>query len=136
MKSRHVFTSMVLLLFCVTVALLPAAGQKTGPKYDPSTETKIKGTIEEIKTIPGDMEGIHVVLKTANGNVLVHMAPKEFLDLVECNLKQGDEIEVTGSKVTLETGEEFLAKEIQQGNNVTTLRDKKGNPAWAGMKLK
>jgi hypothetical protein len=58
------------VLFVTAVAgllLSPAWAQtasKTGPKYDVKNEVKIKGVVEEVRDIPGQFEGTHLVVKT------------------------------------------------------------------------
>ena len=37
---------------------------KTGPKYDTANEVKIKGVIVEVREVPGEFEGTHLVVKT------------------------------------------------------------------------
>ena len=104
----------------------------TGPKYDLTAETKLKGTVEDIQqdTRPG--EGTHVMLKTGSGNILVHVAPELFLKELEIGFSKGDSLEVIGSKIKIEGVDEILAKEITRGENTVTLRDKKGVPVWDG----
>src|ERR1035438_10649194 len=48
---------------------------KTGPKYDKANEVKITGVIEEVREVPGEFEGVHLVVKTETKTVLVHVAP-------------------------------------------------------------
>ena len=112
-----------------------ATAQNTGPKYDFANEVTLKGTVEEIKMVPGPYEGVHVLLKTATDTVLVHLAPQGFLKMLDFDVKVGDSFEVTGCKITGEFGPEVLSKDVKAGNNEITLRDKKGLPAWAGMKF-
>ncbi len=135
MKSKRVFAMLVLLVGCMVLMTSSLRAQKTGPKYDFDNEVKLKGTVEEIKMVPGPYEGVHVVLKTANETILVHLAPEGFLKMLEFNVAKGDSFEVTGCKITGEFGPEILAREVVSGNNSLTLRDKKGLPAWAGMKF-
>ncbi len=128
-----------LFLIAVLVAfasLLNAQGSPKPPKYDASTETKLKGTIEEVKIVPGELEGVHFMLKTAGGDpVLVHAAPEKFLKFMEVSYAKGDEVSLTGSQVTNSEGQkEVLAKEIVKDNNATVLRDAKGSPIWVGWK--
>jgi hypothetical protein len=135
MRSKQLFAILVFLagsMFLVTSSLF---AQKTGPKYDFATEVKIKGTIEEIKMVPGDFEGVHVMLKTSSETILVHLAPEGFLKMLDFIATKGDSMEVTGCKITGDFGPEILAREVVSGNNSLTLRDKKGVPAWAGMKF-
>jgi hypothetical protein len=104
----------------------------TGPKYDLTTETKLKGTIEEEKqdTRPG--EGEHLMVKTSSDTILVHVAPELFLTDIEVAFAKGEQVEVTGCKLKIDGVDEILAKEITKGENTVTLRDKKGVPVWDG----
>jgi hypothetical protein len=135
MNSKRLSAILVFLtgfMFLVTSSLL---AQKTGPAYDFANEVKVKGTIVEIKMVPGDFEGVHVMLKTSAETILVHLAPEGFLKMLDFIANKGDSMEVTGCKITGEFGPEILAREVVSGNNSLTLRDKKGVPAWAGMKF-
>ena len=123
-------TAGVLLL--ATSAGLAQKVKDTGPKYDSANEVKIKGVIEEIREVPGNFEGTHLVVKTDTGTVLVHVAPAPFLKEIDTSFAKGDQIQVVGAKAPGATEEEILAREITVGTNTTTLRDDKGVPVWAG----
>jgi DNA/RNA endonuclease YhcR with UshA esterase domain len=123
------------LLIVATQTIL--AAQKianTGPKYDVANEVKIKGVVEDIREVPGNFEGTHLVVKTDTGTVLVHVAPADFLKEMDTSFKKGDEVTVTGAKAPDAAEPEILAREITVGTNTTTLRDDKGIPVWAGWK--
>jgi hypothetical protein len=107
---------------------------KTGPKYDVKNEVKVKGIVEEIRQVPGQFEGTHLVVKTDSKTVLVHVAPADFLKEIDTSFNKGDQVEVVGCKAPDGTEEEILAREITDGQNTTTLRDDKGIPVWAGWK--
>jgi hypothetical protein len=135
MRSKRFFATLVLLAGCLTLTGSFASAQNSGPKYDFANEVTLKGTVQEIKMVPGHYEGVHVMLKTSTDTILVHLAPEGFLKMLEFDAKVGDSFEVTGCKITGEFGPEILAKDVKAGNNELTLRDKKGAPAWAGMKF-
>lgn len=123
----------IVLLF---VAVANVAGQKTkdtGPKYDVANEIKIKGVVDEVREVPGNFEGTHLVVKTETTTVLVHVAPAAFLKEIDTSFAKGDQVQVVGAKATTTTGpeEEILAREITVGTNTVTLRDDKGIPVWA-----
>jgi len=127
-----------LFIAAVVGLLMPAAWaqttSKTGPKYDVKNEVKVKGVVEEIRQVPGQFEGTHLVVKTDNKTVLVHVAPADFLKEIDTSFNKGDQVEVVGCKAPDGTEEEILAREITVGQNTTTLRDDKGIPVWAGWK--
>ena len=128
-----------LLFIAAVVACLPSVGwgqhpAKTGPKYDTANEVKIKGVIVEVREVPGEFEGTHLVVKTDTKTVVVHVAPTDFLKEIDTSFNKGDEVVVLGAKAPDAPEEEILAREITDGNNTATLRDDKGVPIWAGWK--
>jgi hypothetical protein len=132
MKARIVILPL-LSAFIVAVALAQGHGKGPGPmsRYDPSTETTIKGTIEEVKTLDTMCQaGTHLVLKTDKGNVEVGLGPSKFLADQKLELKKGDQVQVIGAKANTRLGEMFMARQITSGGKTVTLRDEKGMPAW------
>ena len=127
------------VLFVVTIAVILSAtllwGQKStniGPKYDAATETTLKGTVEDIKIVPGPGEGEHLLIKTGDQSILVHVAPGTFLKEMDVEFAKGDDVEVVGSKIKNAEGQdEILAREVSRKNSSLVLRDKKGIPIWA-----
>ena len=127
------------VLGAAVVSLLSqaAVAQKvanTGPKYNAASEIKIKGVVEDVREVPGEFEGVHLVVKTETATVLVHVAPADFLKEIDTSFNKGDQVMVIGAKAPGTTEEEILAREITVGNNTCTLRDDKGVPVWAGWK--
>ena len=135
MRSKQLFAILVFLAGSMLLGTSSLLAQKTGPAYDFANEVKVKGTVDEIKMVPGDFEGVHVMLKTSGDTILVHLAPEGFLKMLDFIASKGESMEITGCKITGEFGPEILAREVMSGNNSLTLRDKKGVPAWAGMKF-
>jgi nitrogenase subunit NifH len=130
--------SVYVIALCVLSSAFVFAQSATPktPKYDKATETKIKGVIDELKTVEGKDEGTHFYLKSGETKILVHVGPEKFLKEIEASYAKGDTVEVIGSKVKSSDGEdEILAKEITKDNNTVTLRDGKGEPAWHGWKM-
>ncbi len=130
-SSRALFVVATILV--MSVALW---GQKpngnTGPKYDPANEVTIKGTVDDIKIVPGSMEGVHLLVKSDTGTILVHIAPEKFLNEMETTFQKGDQLQVVGCKIKDADGnDELLARQVTKGVNELVLRDKKGIPIWA-----
>jgi len=128
------------VLFLVAAALLASAtwaqtAHNTGPRYDATKETKIKGVVEDFREVPGEQGTLHLVVKTESKTVLVHVGPTEFLKEIDTSFNKGDQVTVTGAVWPGTSGEEeILAREITDGQNTSTLRDAKGVPIWAGWK--
>lgn len=126
-------------LFAVGIILATSAtllaqkpGGNSAPKYDPANEMTIKGTVDDIKIVPGALEGVHLVVKSSPDQViLVHVAPEKFLKEMETSFNKGDVIEVVGCKIKDSDGnDELLARQITKGTDELQVRDKKGKPIW------
>lgn len=130
--------SKILVMAAALVFAAPAgmaqSASKTGPKYDMANELKIKGVVEEVRDVPGDLEGTQLVVKTDTKTVLVYAAPGAFLKEIDTAFAKGDQVDVTGAKAPNAAQETILAREITVGTNTFTLRDDKGIPVWAGWK--
>jgi DNA/RNA endonuclease YhcR with UshA esterase domain len=138
MTSRRFFSA-ILAIAALTLYLVPAAYAQAGMgkahrMYDPTTETTISGTIEEVHTIAGrgGWSGLHLTLKTEDGEFDVHVGPAAYVEKEHFTFAKGDEIEVTGSKVMYEEHDAIIAREIVKDGETLTLRDAHGYPEWAG----
>jgi hypothetical protein len=101
-------------------------------KYDPATETKLTGTVEELKFVPpsGGKPVAYLVIKSGADTLQVFLCPKTFLDQMGATFKPQDKVEVTGSKVKQDGEDLILAREVDKGDDMLTLRFKDGKPAW------
>ena len=134
-RSRPRWKAILLpIAFLVTLPLTAQKAQKnSGPAYDLSTETKVKGTVEEVRLPPkGNSKDVaHLLLKSGSETVDVYLCPKAFLDDMGVSFSKGDEIGLTGSRVKHAEGEWILAREVVRGTDTLVLRDAKGNPVWS-----
>jgi hypothetical protein len=103
------------------------------PKYDPATEVTVKGTVKEVKefTSPRGRTGTHLTLNTSAETFDVRLGPSAFLAEKEFVLAGGDEIEVTGSKISYGGAAALLARTVKKANKTLTLRNAEGIPQWA-----
>jgi DNA/RNA endonuclease YhcR with UshA esterase domain len=130
------------VLATAIVCTAPAAycqgmGQNGGGRfYNPSTETTVTGTIEDVRSVPGrngrGWGGTHLDLKTESGKFDVHLGPSAFLAAKHFTFAKGDQVEVTGSKVTYQGHDAIIAREVTAGGKVLTLRNAQGIPEWSG----
>jgi hypothetical protein len=125
----------VILGFLPAVAVAqPGRGCCMGARnYDPATETTLKGVVGSVTEYPGRRasSGVHFMLKTEAETVDVHVGPSWFLADKKFALAQGDEVQVTGSKIKMRGGDVLLAREIKKGDQTLTLRNAQGIPLWA-----
>jgi hypothetical protein len=128
---RHLFSLTALAVFTV-FAFSQTPPKETPLKYDPATEATLKGSVEEMKLVPpsGGKPVAYLVVKSGQDSVQVYLCPKTFLDEMGVVFKAGEEIQLTGSKVTQAGADLTLAREVVRGGDVLTLRFKNGKPAW------
>jgi DNA/RNA endonuclease YhcR with UshA esterase domain len=140
MKSPNLRRTVVLIPAVLLLVISPAFAQQAGrgrsaqaPRYDPSTEITLRGTIEEVKQVSrsGAWAGTHLTLKTDQGAFDVHVGPTAFLAENQMTFAKGDNIEVTGSKVKYEGADAVLAREVKKGDKTLTLRNAAGIPQWS-----
>lgn len=124
-------------LLLATIGVLTASAfSQAPPKYDPTTETTFKGTVEELKLVPpsGAKPLAYLLTKTGPDKdkdaVQVFLCPKKFLDELGIAFKADESIQVTGSKVKQDGADLILAREIVKGGETLTFRFQDGKPAW------
>ena len=82
--------------------------------------------------VKGMSYGIHIILKTATGDIDVHLGPAWYIDNQDVSVKKGDTVEVKGSKVTVGGKPAIIAAEVKKGDETLMLRDEAGFPYWSG----
>lgn len=116
----------------VVLAQGPGPG-KPMRMYDPATETKVTGIVEEVtQQTHGGMMGTHLTLKTESAVKTAVLGPSNFIASKGFSFAKGDSVAVTGSKVTMNGAEYIVAREVEKNGKVLVLRDKTGRPEWAG----
>jgi hypothetical protein len=128
---------LVRLLLLAAIALVAtSAFSQAPPKYDPATETTVKGTVQELKLVPptGGKPIAYLVTKTGpdkeKDTVQIFLCPKSFLDQMGIAFKTDEAIEVKGSKVKQDGADLILAREMVKGGETLTFRFPDGKPAW------
>jgi hypothetical protein len=121
-----------------------------GPLYDSKSEATITGTVADVSTGgPGRLGWLMRVhtfglghkgtgetqlrVKTDTDTVEIHLGPTAFLKGKSVEIREGDTLEVTGSRVMLDGARVFLAREIRKGEITWTLRDATGQPLWSSV---
>jgi hypothetical protein len=154
---KIVLVSMIVLALAVTTPALAqmgsgggmgagGMGRGMGPGggmgarlYNPQTVATVKGPVEKMADLPSmgkggmGMQYRGVFLKTQEGSLMVHLGPAWFLDEKKFAVKTGETMEVTGSKVTLNSQPAIIAREVTVNGQTLKLRDDQGMPLWRGM---
>jgi hypothetical protein len=103
--------------------------------YDPKTVVTISGevvSVDKITPIKGMNPGVHAVVKTDKEMISVHLGPEWYIENQDMSINPKDKIEVKGSRITFEGKPAIIAAEVKKGDEVLTLRDASGFPAWSG----
>ncbi len=114
-------------------------GTPYGRMYNPQTVETIRGevvSVDRIIPLKGMAYGIHVTLKTDKETIPIHLGPGWYIENQDMNITQTDNIEIKGSRITLEGKPAIIAAEIKKGNDVLVLRDSNGFPVWSGWRRK
>ncbi len=110
-----------------------AGGRPQARPYDPATEVTLVGAVESVTNQTGrrGMTGLHIALKTESETVAVHLGPAWFLHDQGMAVAVHDELEVVGSRVTIDGKDIVLARSVTKGQVTATLRDEQGIPRWS-----
>jgi hypothetical protein len=123
----------VLALFGTLTLVAQKAPDSNSPKYDVQTESKMKGSIDEVRTPPKNApkEVVHLMVKSGADSLDVYLCPQPFLDDMGVNFAKGDAVVITGVKVKQGDADLILAREVAKGTDTLVLRDGKGTPIWS-----
>jgi hypothetical protein len=105
-----------------------------GPRaraYDPKSVTTVSGKVATVSTFGRRGQGVHLDLETADGVLPVRVGPAWFLEKEGLQLAAGDQLEVTGSKITWDGKPALIAQVVKKGTAAVALRDLNGIPVWA-----
>jgi len=129
-KTGRKIIFLAIALLCTTLLAAQKTQDANQPKYDLSTETTLKGMVEEVKVPAGAKEIAHLTVKAGTVSVDVYLCPKSFLDDMGISFSKADEVAITGSRIKQGDADLILAREVVKGTDTLVLRDAKGNPIW------
>jgi hypothetical protein len=102
--------------------------------YDPKTVETVSGDVVRVEHVPsrrGMGGGVHLVLRTGDGTVAVHLGPAGYVERQDVKIAAGDRIQVKGSRVTVDGKPAIVAAEVKKGDQTLVLRDDAGIPKWS-----
>ena len=111
------------------------AGLPYNRLYDPAAVQTLRGEVLKVdKLIPGEgmSDGLHLVLKTKEETIPVHLGPMWYLERQEFSVEPGNRIEVVGSRVIFEGSFALIAAQVKKSDKVLYLREESGFPLWSG----
>ncbi|MDV7138364.1 hypothetical protein R3X28_05730 [Maribacter sp. TH_r10] len=110
-----------------------------GRMYNPKTVETIVGTVTAIERRVQDTkmsQGLFLTVKTETETISVHLGPTWYMDNQDIQFQKGDEIRITGSRITFENAPAIIVKEVEKNDNILKLRDNNGFPIWSGWRKK
>ena len=136
MKPFSLLLGSILSVAVIAMLLLTFGVKPRGPTeqgaalYNIATESTLKGVVRAVEdytcAVSESEIGRHLRLQTATGMVEVHLAPARVMRSQKFTFSPGDQIEVLGSKLSLQGQESIIAREITRGNESFFIRDREG----------
>lgn len=80
----------------------------------------------------GKSEGLHLLLRTSEQTVDVHLGPTHYLERQMLNLERGVFLAITGEWMPTKGLAAMRAFEVKQGDATLMLRHADGTPVWQG----
>jgi hypothetical protein len=147
-RRRFIVRVVALWLLYAAVPLNVSAQQQEDPTYDANSEATLTGTVTDIRGGgPGRLgwlmrahtlglshkgaDAKQLLLQTDTDTVRIHIGPTAFLNERKVDIRKGDRLAVTGSRVMAGDSQVVLAREIRKGDIVWTLRSGEGHPLWS-----
>ncbi len=133
MKTINIVVGAVTILLIIVFSSVGPRPEKAPPAYNAAAETTISGTVEETREFfcpISDELGMHLVLRTPQNVLLVHVGPSRFLRAQSFQFHAGDRVEVVGTRVHYQQQDALLAREITRENEALIVRDHQGRPLW------
>jgi hypothetical protein len=103
--------------------------------YNPDTVENITGevaAIDMITPMKGMGYGVHMIVKTDQETISVHLGPSWYIENQDVQIELGDQIEVKGSRILFDDSPAIIAAEVKKEDEILMLRDENGFPVWSG----
>jgi hypothetical protein len=105
--------------------------------YNTRTVLTVKGKVTGKQVAPpmkGMANAVTLMVKAANAKTYqIDVGPEWYVNNQLTQIKVGDTISVTGSRVSIDGHDVILAEQIVKGKNVLALRRPMGRPYWDAM---
>ena len=107
-------------------------------RYDPATVETISGEVLRIDHVPkrrGTGMVVHLAVRASTGETVdVRLGPAWWVDGQRVRVKEADQVEVKGSRVSTGGGPIVIAAVVNKKGKTLVLRNDDGVPIWAGQK--
>ncbi|NGP76590.1 DNA-binding protein [Balneolaceae bacterium YR4-1] len=138
------------LAFLVALSIVPdlAIAQQKGNKmkkqmysrnFDANSMETIEGEVAEVTIQTGNNNmgtpGVHIVVKTKETTIPVHLGPVWYMEQQEYSFEKGDKVTVYGSRITYDGAPAIIAVRVNRGDMLLQLRNRQGIPNWRGWRM-
>jgi hypothetical protein len=117
----------------ILVVLLFTSPRHRVPVYSTSNEAILQGVVQDVQEfycpISGD-EGTHLLVKTEDGTLQVHVAPTRFLRDKKLSFSKGDQVRILASRIIYNGHEALIAHTVTRANETMAFREPNGKPVW------
>lgn len=118
------------VLWVLGVSFHPPISAQGAALYNPANEITVNGVVQEVREFDcpvseGEL-GSHLMLKTSDGVIQVHLAPTRIIRGQNLTFSPGDQLQVVGAKFRFEGQKGVIAREITRGKESIIFRDPDG----------
>jgi DNA/RNA endonuclease YhcR with UshA esterase domain len=118
------------VLWVLGVSFHPPISAQGAALYNPADEITVTGVVQETQEFDcpvseGELAS-HLMLKTPDGMIQVHLAPTRIISGQKLTFSPGDQLEVVGAKFRFEGKKGVIARVITRGNESIIFRDQEG----------
>ena len=146
MKKAGILLSIIGIL-SFTLATAVCAQPGTGPggggprvhygtMWDANALTTVSGEVVAVEQYTpgrgGSSYGLRFTLKTDKETLPVILGPAWYVEQEHFAVAAKDQVEVKGSRLSIQGQPTLIAQEVKKGDKVLRLRDDKGVPLWTG----
>ncbi|MHB8066666.1 MAG: DNA-binding protein [Desulfobaccales bacterium] len=107
-----------------------------GTMWDSNSVTTVSGEVVAVeKYTPGrggSSYGLRFTLKTDKETMPVILGPAWYVEQEHFAVAAKDQVEVKGSRLSIQGRPTLIAQEVKKSDKVLKLRDDKGVPLWTG----
>ena len=111
-------------------------GMHYGMMWDASSVTTVSGEVTAVeKYTPGrggSSYGLRLTIKTGKETLPIILGPAGYVEQQHFALAPKDQVEIKGSRLSIQGQPTVIAAEVKKGDQILKLRDDKGIPLWLG----
>jgi len=120
----------VVLLLVLGVRFHDTTSLQGAALYNAANEVTVKGVVTAVDEFDCPVSenelGLHLMLKTADEVLQIHLGPSRILQGQKLGFAPGDQLQVVGARIRLYGKNGLIAQEITRGNESFIFRDHDG----------